>query len=127
MRRLFATRAGEMGLQAALARAVGVTAQSAGDWAKGSTAPRPEHWAAIEDFFGCERGHLRQLVIDAGDTPNGILKLNPDVRVAADFIAQIAKQLQDLNAAVNELRVEVRELRKPPNAPGRGGPQGRRV
>lgn len=43
---------GKPGTQADLARALGVTAQSVGQWISGETTPRTEHLAAIEDLFG---------------------------------------------------------------------------
>lgn len=81
---------GARGVRSALARACDVTPSAVQRWADGYNAPAPEHWSAIEDFFGWESGRLAKVAGYAGDGP----------------APSIAARLDALEARVAELEAE---------------------
>jgi len=81
------------GAGSALARAVGVTPETVSKWKKGDTAPTPEKFPAIEEFFDIPTGTLRAAagLAPEDDVPlmQRIDDLEAEMKVIRDLVADL--------------------------------------
>lgn len=106
---MFEQRAGTYGLTSAVARHVGVTPTSAGQWKRGMYRPEPEHWPAICDFFGYPTDHLDKAAGHYFSQASAPVTLGSEGRADPGAAVSLAQHLR-LAELVDRLAAQVAEL-----------------
>lgn len=96
MRNELMTRLRVRGMQARVARDLGLSATTVNKWAMGYNLPEPERLPALEAALDMEPGSLGALAMPPG---------------AGDLIGELRNEIRSLGVEVAQLRSELQQLR----------------
>ena len=91
--------------RADVARLLGVSASTVGQWIAGAQVPAPSRYKALAEFLGVTVDELARMMTSSGQAPAS------EVDRLADQVALLTHMVLDLRQQLTALRDEVRQRR----------------
>lgn len=90
------------GIKSQAARTLGVSPTTIGNWADGSTAPGPDHWENLQEYFGEKAGFFAKLAAE---------DILANAGVSSETSDALRRVIEHMEAERSRLEAQVAQLR----------------